>query len=876
MQRLQKETLFAGRYLLIRQVGVGGFSEVWEARDQEADGVSVAIKIYAPGRGLDDDGITLFRKEYSITLPINHPHLLKVQYFGVYEGSPYLIMPYCSNGSVASLLNGGKTFTEEEAAALLAQLSDALAYLHSRNPAIIHQDIKPDNVLINEDGNFVLTDFGISSRMRHTMAKSTGKASTSMSIAYAPPERFSGTPRSLAASDVFSLGVMLYELCTGDVPWVGNGGAALLKGAEVPNLPPEYSRRFNGLVRSCLQLEPESRPTAVALAELSAKYRKEGYWDVPAGEPAAKAKKRFPARTAVLVAAALALLVVALGGLLLYNRQAATRGPVPVAAGPAEPGAGPEAGISNEDKQAKFNQFLALGEALLAKKDYAAALMQFYIAQAFASPADAERLRGKIESSQRLAQSRGVKSTEIARIRELADEKVQQEKQVLIARKTPASPPPATGPAVAAAPDTVASGNTRTEKVAVATPKVSAVELINQGEAFFRRGQFDDAFALFNKASRANVPAGHYYVGLSYSAGNGVRRNLDKAKEYFEKAVTGGYDLANYPLSLMYRTGRGAEKNEQKANEYHGKAMQAIVSQAEKGEVLPQYYFGETLENGYGTKGGKDEKSALDWYRKAADQGYAPAQYALGRLYNEGRGTKKDYAAANEWLGKAAGQGLRDAQFQLGYNYLLNHGRKDLAGGADLMRQAAGQNHPEAQYYLGVLSALGLGTAPDKEAARTLLQQAKDNGVTKAGNALAFLDGTLNQSVRGYNPETGDELEVTVNYRDNNPFTSLGLLTDEKSKSQVGKLSFQVRYKLGSPYPYCQVKPEGRGFEYTGNVRPLEAKEGTTTPYIARETAGILNDKVTVVMYYEKNNENDVRQRRELVKVDVPVFAVWL
>ncbi|MBD0258164.1 MAG: protein kinase, partial [Cytophagales bacterium] len=693
MQRLQKDILFAGRYLLIRQVGVGGFSEVWEAGDQEADGVSVAIKIYAPGRGLDDDGITLFRKEYAITLPINHPHLLKVQYFGVYEGSPYLIMPYCSRGSVASLLNGGKTFSEEETAALLAQLSDALAYLHSRNPAIIHQDIKPDNVLIDEDGNFLLTDFGISSRMRHTMAKSTGKASTSMSIAYAPPERFSGTPRSLAASDVFSLGVMLYELCTGDVPWVGNGGAALLKGAEVPNLPPEYSRRFNGLVRSCLRLEPERRPTAATLAELSAKYRKEGYWDVPDEAPKAKPKKRFPVRTAVLVAAAVALLVVALGGLALYNQRAADRPAVPLAEAPSGPASGPEESITDADRLLKFNQFLAAGEKLLDRKDYAAALMQFYIAQAFASPADAERLREKIENSQRLAQSRGVKGAEIARIKEVADERVREEKQGLIARKTTA-PPPVASPTVAAAPDTVASGNTRTETAArTAMPKVSAVELINEGEAFFRRGQFAQAFALFNRASRANFPAGHYYLGLSYSTGSGVRRNLERAKEYFEKAVAGGYDLANYPLSLMYRTGRGAEKNVQKADEYLTKALPAIVSQANKGEVLPQYYFAETLENG--TRDGKDEKGALEWYRKAADQGYAPAEYALGRLYNEGRGTKKDYEAANEWLGKAAGQGLRDAQFQLGYNYLLNHGRKDLAEGADLMRRAAGQDHPE-------------------------------------------------------------------------------------------------------------------------------------------------------------------------------------
>jgi|GEM_PF-1984306 len=872
MQKLQKDTLFAGRYRLIRQVGVGGFSEVWEAQDQEADDVSVAIKIYAPGRGLDDDGISLFRKEYAITLPINHPYLLKVQYFGVYEGSPYLIMPYCSNGSVASLLNGGKTFTEEEAAALLAQLSDALTYLHSRNPAIIHQDIKPDNVLINEDGNFLLTDFGISSRMRHTMAKSTGKASTSMSIAYAPPERFSGTPRSLAASDVFSLGVMLYELCTGDVPWVGNGGAALLKGAEVPNLPPAYSRRFNQLVRSCLRLEPETRPTAAALAELSARYRKEGYWDVPDEATKGKAKKRFPARAVALVAAAVVLLVVALGGLAVYNQQAAGRQPVPVADATDGPDAGTGETLTDADRLLKFRQFLATAEDLLTRKDYKAALMQFYIAQAFASPEEAGRLRTRIESCQRLARSQGVKVADIARIRELADEKVQEEKQGLIARKT--GPPPAVTPTATTAPDSVASGNTRPETPAPAAPKISAVELINQGEVFFRQGQFEQAFALFNKASLANFPAGHYYTGLSYSTGSGVRRSPAKAKEYFERAVAGGYDLANYPLSLMYRTGRGAEKNEQKADQYLEKALPAVISQADKGEVLPQYYFAETLENG--TRGGKDEKSALEWYRKAADQGYAPAQYALGRLYNEGRGTKKDYAAANEWLSKAAGQGLRDAQFQLGYNYLLDHGRKDLAEGAGLMRQAAGQDHPEAQYYLGVLSALGLGTAQDKEAARTLLERARANGVTKAGNALAFLDGTLNQPVKGYNQETGDELEVTVNYRDNDPFTSLSLLTDQKSKSQDGKLSFQVHYKLRSAYPYCQVRPQGAGIEYVGNVPTLKAREGTTVPYIARETEGILNDKVTVVMYYEKTDENGTRQKKELVKVDVPVFAVWL
>jgi hypothetical protein len=86
----------------------------------------------------------------------------------------------------------------------------------------------------------------------------------------------------------------------------------------------------------------------------------------------------------------------------------------------------------------------------------------------------------------------------------------------------------------------------------------------------------------------------------------------------------------------------------------------------------------------------------------------------------------------------------------------------------------------------------------------------------------------------------------------------------------------EVRYKLRSNYPYCVVRPEGDGFEFSGNIPNLDEKDGVTVPYIARETEGILNDKVRVVMYYEKTNENNIRQKKELVRVDVPVFAVWL
>lgn len=97
--------IFAGRYVLSQLVGEGGFSEVWKAQDQMADGAVVAIKIYAPDKGLDDYGVRQFRKEFSLTFHLSHPHLMKVNHFDITDGSPYLIMPFCAFGSLARTLS---------------------------------------------------------------------------------------------------------------------------------------------------------------------------------------------------------------------------------------------------------------------------------------------------------------------------------------------------------------------------------------------------------------------------------------------------------------------------------------------------------------------------------------------------------------------------------------------------------------------------------------------------------------------------------------------------------------------------------------------------------------------------------------------------
>lgn len=259
------------RYLLIKQLGRGGFSEVWLA-DDNVTHVQVAIKIYAPGTGLDAAGIEIFTKEFSLVFELNHTNLLKPTYFDNYENQPYLILPLCKNGSAFKYISGGRRITEEECWNMLHDVGAGLAYLHSKNPPIIHQDIKPDNILINDEGHYMITDFGISARVRSTIRRGRNTKGNGGTLAYMAPERFSSRPKPIMASDVWSLGAMMYELMTGDPPFGDMGGSSQRAGDDIPPIEENYSQQLKDLVYQCLDKEPVNRPLAQTIEDLTYKY----------------------------------------------------------------------------------------------------------------------------------------------------------------------------------------------------------------------------------------------------------------------------------------------------------------------------------------------------------------------------------------------------------------------------------------------------------------------------------------------------------------------------------------------------------------------------------------------------------------------------
>lgn len=259
---MEEKKLFHDRYFMERLLGRGNFSEVWLARDTKTD-IAVALKIYAPATGLDDNGLNVFAREFALVVNANHKNLLKPLYYDNFERKPYLVLPYCKDGSI--MRNVGK-FTEEEAWRLIRDVASGLSWLHNMNPPVIHQDIKPDNVMIGENGDFMITDFGVSTHLKSTLRKSMSAAfSSAGTIAYMAPERFGKDNTPIMANDIYSLGATVFEMLTGDTPFGNDGGLVQKKGADVPELKGEYSSQLKKVISKCLRTNAWERPTAEQL-----------------------------------------------------------------------------------------------------------------------------------------------------------------------------------------------------------------------------------------------------------------------------------------------------------------------------------------------------------------------------------------------------------------------------------------------------------------------------------------------------------------------------------------------------------------------------------------------------------------------------------
>ena len=225
-----------GRYQIVRELGRGAMGVVYEARDPQL-GRTVAVKILslAPGTPPAErrQALERFMREGKAAASLLHPNIAQVFDMGEDQGRPYLVMELCEGTTLRDVLNFEHQLPEPRVRRIAEQLLSALELAHSRG--IIHRDIKPDNIVLSRDDRLKLMDFGIARLMQDSTLTQTGQALGSP--AYMSPEQVLGKPVD-ARSDLFSVGVVLYECLTGRKPFDGPTVTAVTHKIAFEDPPP--------------------------------------------------------------------------------------------------------------------------------------------------------------------------------------------------------------------------------------------------------------------------------------------------------------------------------------------------------------------------------------------------------------------------------------------------------------------------------------------------------------------------------------------------------------------------------------------------------------------------------------------------------------
>lgn len=264
-QPFAENQLFHERYTLLKHLGTGGFAQVWKAHDNVTDTI-IALKIFT---SLDDKSLRELSQEYRDMQGLIHTNILRAEHFDQWGNIPYLVMKFCAGGALSNYIG---QLNAAEIRHVMVDVAKGLSYLHAHQ--VIHQDIKPANILIDNDNTgttYILSDFGISAKSRTMLSQSIHVSqSLSLTEGYAPPEKFSPYPQDRKPDrkgDIFSYGISMYELLTGHLPFDDLSTGRQLQ--YTPNAMVYFGdiadNQLRYLVEQCMQKERNLRPTADAI-----------------------------------------------------------------------------------------------------------------------------------------------------------------------------------------------------------------------------------------------------------------------------------------------------------------------------------------------------------------------------------------------------------------------------------------------------------------------------------------------------------------------------------------------------------------------------------------------------------------------------------
>jgi TPR repeat protein/tRNA A-37 threonylcarbamoyl transferase component Bud32 len=599
-----------GQYELRELLGEGGIGQVHAAFDTVLER-AVAIKSLRPELLNDKSFVDRFRGEATSLARLNHPNITTL-YSLLPEGrNLYMVMELVRGDTLDALLRRRHgALGVQESLAIIAQAADGLSYAHSMG--VIHRDIKPANLMITEAGLLKIMDFGIA-RVRGSQ-RLTRDGSMVGTLAYMAPEQLRGEPGD-ERSDLYSLGIVLYELLTGVPPFQANSDYELMQ-AQIHTRPQRLVSRVAGL---------DPRVDAALMRALS---------KAP-GE-------RFPSVRAFSDALGATALRVDAHKIVIEATRLISRSDLPAAVAAALP-------VPVPAKASFFDRFSFLPEGLRVPVVVGAATLVatgalaagFLALMPSTVPAPASMAvaskGGPVASDGQASAGAPTSSAKPPAVTALPSESSTDKP------KSPEASPPA-------APDEEAT-----------TPRPTKTAMT----AAIGRKDYAEAVRIARPLAEAGDRDAQFSMGVLYENGLELSQSDQEAAAWYRKAAEQGHVTAQFNLGAMYEEGRGVEKSMTQAFTWYRKAAEQGDAEAQN-TVGVLYFLGEGVE--------QDDIAAVLWYEKAVKQSFAKAQKNLGDMYRDGRGLKQDDREALRLYYLAAEQKHAGAAFNIGRWYETGRG----------------------------------------------------------------------------------------------------------------------------------------------------------------------------------------------------------